>query len=215
MEKKIPYSADDILFGPNSDIFLGKIRLPGTHRLLSFYRASRLTKEICKRVACPDIVIVINYSFIYNFPYNIGVQRKLVEQYKERGANFARWGVILHVVLVTILFSARPDYFIGLVNLTKYDGVIYAIYTVSLVAILYLIGKNESNLISLLGPSKTVLKIGVILFFVTIATYLSVVIMPSIYGIYVQRILFYAVMSIVGIVVFHRNRINYYSNYYK
>lgn len=133
----------------------------------------------------------------------------------EKKANLARWGVILLVVFATIVFSTRPDYFISLANLTKYDGVKFAIYTVALVAVLYLIGKNEGNLVSLLGPSKTILKIGVFLLFVTIATYLSVVIMPSIYGVYVQRILFYAVMSIIGIVVFKRNRINYYSNIYK
>lgn len=142
-----------------------------------------------------------------------GDVQKLIKM--EKKDNIIRWGVILLVVLFTALFSINTSFFINLLNLTKYDGVVYSIYNVAMVAILYLIGKNEINIVALMGPSKTLLKLGGLLFFVSVLSYISVIIFHSIFGVYIQRDFLYLTTSFFSIYLLHKNRLKYYSNIYQ
>ena len=142
-----------------------------------------------------------------------GDVKKLMKM--EKKDNIIRWGVIILVVIFTLIFSLDTTFFVNIANLSKYDGVVYSIYTVALVAILYLVGKNEINIVALMGPSKTLLKLGILLFFVSVLSYISVIIWQSIFGVYIQRAFLYLTTSLFSIYLLHKNRLKYYSNIYQ
>ena len=152
---------------------------------------------------------VILQKFV-RFKGNVEVLLKM-----EKKVNHIRWSVITLIVILTLLFAYDPSYFVELANLSKYEGIQYSIFVVSLISILYLIGKNEGFLITLMGPSKTILKLGVLLFFVSIASYIAVLFLQSIYGVYIQRLAFYTTTSIFSITIFYKNKLKYFKNIYK
>ena len=89
------------------------------------------------------------------------------------------------------------------------------VYASFLVAILYLLGKYEINAISFFAPSKTIFKMGIIIFIVTVVAYLSLIFIPSIEGAFLQRIITWGGASIVAIILFRNRREAYYSNIYQ
>ena len=89
------------------------------------------------------------------------------------------------------------------------------IYTVLFVAILYLIGKYEINAISYFAPSKTIFKMGIVVFVVTLVSYLSLVVLPSIEGALLQRVLSWGAASLIAIMIFRPRRERYYSSFYQ
>jgi O-antigen/teichoic acid export membrane protein len=133
----------------------------------------------------------------------------------ERKSNITRWVVIILIVVLTIVFSFNPHFYIRLFNLSKYDYIVQVIYTLAIVSVLYLVGKNEGNLIALLGPSSIILKIGVVLFIATIVSYVMVVVVPSIYGVLLQRIFIFSFCSILSIFIYKKYRMEYFSNIYQ
>lgn len=142
-----------------------------------------------------------------------GNVERLVEM--ERKASLIRWGLVCVVVLLAGIFLIHSEYIISLVNLSKYDGVYYSILIVAVVSILCLIGKNENNLIALMAPSDMVFKMGVFMFFVTIFSFISVFLFPTIWGVYSQRIVAYGLTSFIGLLVFRIKRLDYFTNVYK
>ena len=133
----------------------------------------------------------------------------------ERKVSLIRWGVILLVLLFTFIFALNSSFVVDMLNLSKYEGVVYSIFNVSLVAILYLVGKNEINIVALMGPSRTLLKLGFILLTLSLLSYFSVIFMRSIYGVYLQRAIIYSSTSLFAIILLHKNRLRYYSNLYQ
>ena len=132
----------------------------------------------------------------------------------ERKVNLTRWAVILLIVAVMAVFTINPSFFVRLINLTKYNDVILILYVVSLASILYLFGKNEGNLIALLGPSSVILKLGVVMFFVTLSSYLLVVLIPTIEGVLSQRLFILGISSLLSIFIFKKHRLDYFKNNY-
>ena len=133
----------------------------------------------------------------------------------ERQCNVTRWVVIMLIVIVTIVYSFNPSFFVELVNLSKYAHIELALYVLAIVSVLYLLGKNEGNLIALFGPSSVLFKIGMIVFFLTLFSFLLVVLFPSIYGVLFQRAFIFASGSAISIFIYYRHRLDYFSKIYQ
>lgn len=133
----------------------------------------------------------------------------------ERKSNITRWIVILLVTIITVIYTLNPLFFVELVNLQKYDHIVLLLYTLAIVSVLYLIGKNEGNLIALLAPSPVILKLGIYMFILTVFSFLLVIIVPSVYGVLFQRIMIFGISSLMSIYIFRKHRLEYYSNIYQ
>lgn len=134
---------------------------------------------------------------------------------QEKKINIVRWGAIVLIFIGALVFSTKPDFWINLVNLGKYDSMELIVYAVLLVSVLYLLGKYEINAISYFAPSKTIFKMGVAVFVVTIVSYLSLLILPSIEGALLQRVIAWGFASLMAIILFRPRRDSYYRNIYK
>ena len=142
-----------------------------------------------------------------------GNKNKLRAQ--EKKINIVRWVTIAILFVGGVVFSLKPLFFINLINLGKYGDMEVIVYASFLVAILYLLGKYEINAISFFAPSKTIFKMGIIIFIVTVVAYLSLIFFPSIEGAFLQRIITWGGASIVAIILFRNRREAYYSNIYQ
>ena len=80
-----------------------------------------------------------------------------------------------------------------------------------IVAIIYLIGKYEINAVSLFATSKATFNIGIIVFGITLASYLSIVLLSSIEGALLQRIIAWSGTSLISILYFRANRTKLYT----
>jgi O-antigen/teichoic acid export membrane protein len=134
---------------------------------------------------------------------------------QERKINFVRWAAIFIILGGGVIFSIIPDFFISLINLTKYDNIQIIVYTVMGVAILYLVGKYEINAISYFAPSKTIWKMGIIVFVITIASYFVLFLLPSIQGALLQRVISWGAATVIAIILFRPRRDVYYKNIFK
>ncbi len=129
----------------------------------------------------------------------------------ERKVNVVRWIVISLIVICLGVFAMNPSYFIQLANLQKYENVDLVLYSVMIVSIIYLIGKNEINIISLFATSKTIFNLGLFVFIVTLLSFLIVVVSPTLYGVFAQRIFIFAITSVSAMLIFYRSRASLYT----
>lgn len=134
---------------------------------------------------------------------------------QERKISIVRWIAILAIVLGGVIFTIDPTYFISLINLSKYEGMKAVIYASLLMAVLYLLGKYEINAISFFAPTKTIFRMGIAVFVLTVVSYLSLLILPSLEGALLQRIIVWGGSSVLAIYLFRTRRENYYKNIYK
>lgn len=139
-----------------------------------------------------------------------GQMEKLVAE--ERKYNYVRLAVITLVVLAGFFFALSPDFYINLANLSKYENMAMIVYAVLLVSIIYLLGKYEINFVSLFASSKTTFYIGIAGFILTIISYMSLIILPSIEGALLQRLISWTGASVISIFVFRLHRIEYYTH---
>ena len=134
---------------------------------------------------------------------------------QEKNINIVRWVAIAIIIAGGVVFSFNPDYFINLINLGKYSSMELIVYASLLVAVLYLVGKYEINAISFFAPSKTIFKMGIAVFVLTIVSYLSLVILPSLEGALLQRVLTWGGSSLIALLLFRPRREKYYSSIYR
>ena len=150
-----------------------------------------------------DVLSQKSVSFKGNIEKLIKMEKKL---------NKTRWAAVALIMILGAIFTFQAEFFIELANLTKYGQADIIVYCVIAISILYLIGKNEINYVALFAPSKLILKYGAFLFAVTVASYLSVLFLPNIYGVLLQRVIVFSLTSISAMVLFNRNRVNFYTN---
>lgn len=160
-------------------------------------------------------------SFIEGF-FDVICQRQV--QYKgnpdvlklqERKINLVRWAAIVVVFIGGVVFSTNPDFFVGLINLQKYDSMEIIIYVVLLTGILYLWGKYEINAVAYFAPTKTIFKMGIATFLISIFSFGSLIVLPSLEGALTQRLIVWGATSLIAIILFRRRRDLYYENIYK
>lgn len=134
---------------------------------------------------------------------------------KEKKINLVRWLAILFIIIAGFIFSINPDFFIGLINLQKFDGMQMIVYVVLLVGVIYLCGKYELISIFFFAPTKTVFKFGIVTLVITLLSYFSLLIIPSLGGALMQRVIVWGATTAVGIYLFRSRRNMYYSHIYK
>ncbi len=130
----------------------------------------------------------------------------------ERTVNMARWGVVILVAVCMGIFSLDTTYFVHLFNLQKYGNVEMVLYCVMIVSIIYLIGKNEISIVALFAESRTILRLGFFVFLATLLSFIVVVVIPTLSGVLLQRIIIFSITSASAILVFRRNRISFFTS---
>ncbi len=138
-----------------------------------------------------------------------GEYEKLIRM--ERKLNKVRWAVIALILILAVVFASRVDFFISMANLSKYGQADIIIYCILVISVLYLIGKNEINYVSLFAPSNMILKSGTFIFAVTVLSFIIVILLPSIYGVLLQRIAIFGITSLSAMFLFYRNRVSFYT----
>ena len=133
---------------------------------------------------------------------------------QERRIKVARNIAISLVFIVLFVYSINPKYFVKLVRLEKYMYMQQMVYCIAFVSILYLIGKFEINILALFATSKLNFKIGILMFIVSVVSYMSVWLLPTIFGVLLQRILVYGTASAASIFLFHKYKQELHKNFY-
>lgn len=113
---------------------------------------------------------------------------------------------LLLCIIGVVIFAFNSDWIIALLRLNHYEYITEIFYCVFAVSAIYLIGKYEINIIALYAGSKTTFKLSVIQMIITIAAFLFVVVIPSLYGVFIQRLFAYGAFSLISIVYFKRRR---------
>ena len=190
-------------FKTNADSLLISILFPPA--IMGIYSVYKLLENMAR-------------SFIEGF-FDVLAQR--VVQFKgqcerliqeEKKYNYVRWAVIGLVVIVGLVFSINPQFFIQLVNLSKYAYMDLIVYTVLLGCFIWLIGKYEGNMIALFASSKTTFNLGIVYFVLTVISYVWLFVIHSIEGALLQRITIWVAGTIINIILFKKNRLQYYTH---
>ena len=193
-------------FSVSADNLLVSILFPPT--IMGVYSLYKNLEQIAKSFI-EGFFDVLTQKFV-QFKGNM---RKLVEL--ERRVNFVRWFVIGIILIGVVAFSINSTFFIELANLRKYQNVDMVLYCVMIVSIIYLVGKNEINIVSLFATSRTIFNLGVFVFIMTLLSFLVVVAVPTLLGVLLQRIIIYTITSASAMMLFYRNRESLYTNIYK
>lgn len=104
------------------------------------------------------------------------------------------------------IFVFESNWIIALLRLDHYQYITEIIYCIFAVSAIHLIGKYEINIISLYAGSRIAFKLSVIQMIITIAAFLFVVAIPSLYGVFIQRLFAYGTFSLISFVYFKRKR---------
>lgn len=119
--------------------------------------------------------------------------------------------LLLLCVIVSVIFVFNSDRIIILLKLNNYEFITEIFYCIFAVSFIYLIGKYEINSVSLFAGSQTTFKLSVVQMIITIAAFLFVIIIPSLLGVFIQRIFVYAILTLISIVYFKKRRILLYT----
>ena len=129
----------------------------------------------------------------------------------EKKIKLARNFIIAIIFLGTIFIGIYSEQLISLIHLQKYDHISEMIICVAIVSICYLIGKYEINTLAFFATSKLNFKMGIFVSMISLCTFLVVILISTIYGVLLQRILAYLSSSIVAIVYFKKYKEQMYT----
>lgn len=133
----------------------------------------------------------------------------------ERLYNKARYATVALIIVGLFVYSTDTQFFIQLVNLAKYECIESIMYCTALIAICLLIGKYEIAALSVLASTKLNFKYAIAASFISVFSYAWLLYTPTIEGMFLQRISTYLLSSIVGIIIFRRGRLKYYTQILK
>lgn len=134
---------------------------------------------------------------------------------KEKKIKRARNIAIVMIGAGTAIYLLNPKFFVGLLHLTRYEYIDVMILFAALVSVTHLFGKYEINLLGLFAPSRMIFLISIILFAGTVISFGLVKIFPDIHGIMYQRLFVFLFTSLVNIMVFRRDKKDYYVKIYR
>lgn len=133
----------------------------------------------------------------------------------ERKIKQAR-NVVLGIMLIgTIIFFLFSDEIVHFLRFERYVMIEQAVYCVIIVNAIYLLGKFEINAISNFSSSKTTFKLSLFYMTITIAAFIVVMVVPSLYGVFIQRIVTFAAYVGISVGYFKNNRTVLYNNVLK
>lgn len=134
---------------------------------------------------------------------------------KEKRIKIVRNIIVGAVLMGTVIFMIFPSFFIQLIHLDHYPYIKEMIICVLILAVVYLAGKYEINMLSLFAGSKINFKIGIHVFMISVISFGIVLIIPTINGVLVQKIIIYALTSLISVIYFSRNKTDYYTKLYQ
>ena len=113
---------------------------------------------------------------------------------------------LLLCAIGVVIFAFSSNWIITLLRLNHYEYITEIFYCIFVVSAIYLIGKYEINIIGLYAGSKTTFKLSIIQMIITIVAFLFVLVMPSLYGVFLQRLFAYGAFTLISIVYFKQRR---------
>ena len=116
------------------------------------------------------------------------------------------------IIAGIIVYGANMSWWIKVLNLSNYTGIKWFVLGVAISGVFYLWGKYEMNAILFLAETKTILLVTVINVIITLASYIIIVISPTIKWIVFQRIFNYWISSLIAIVVVCKKKKTIYSS---
>lgn len=134
---------------------------------------------------------------------------------EERKYNLIRLAISGLVILVGVAFMFYSAEIINICNLSNYESADKLVMCVFVVAIIYILGKYETNILAFFASSKLNFNITLIISAVSVIAFSSIYLFPSIYGALLQRIIVYLTTTVVSIVVFKKYKKVLYSRIFK
>lgn len=130
---------------------------------------------------------------------------------QEKKIKWARNIIIIVLFIGLGVFMCAPQFWISLVRLNKYESMELMIICVVITSVLYLLGKYEINALAFFATSKMNLLLGIIVFAISVISFVFVLLIPNISGVLMQRILVYLGQSLVAIIIFKSKREELYT----
>lgn len=105
-----------------------------------------------------------------------------------------------------LVFSIKPEFFVEILHLSKYEGMIPIVYCVGIISIIHLVSKYEINMVSFFASSKTFFFVGLANFVGAIVSFAVVAFFPSIVSMLSQRIVVYLIAGLISVIVYQKNK---------
>lgn len=184
-------------FKTNADSLLVSVVFPPA--IMGSYTIYKTLENMCRNTIAGFFDVLTQETVKYKGDYGNLV---LVERKIKKARNL----FLLLCIIGVVIFAFSSDWIIVLLKLNRYEYITEIFYCVFAVSAIALIGKYEINMIAFYADSKTTFKLSVIQMIITIAAFLFVVVIPSLYGVFIQRLFAYAAFSLISIVYFKRRR---------
>lgn len=134
---------------------------------------------------------------------------------EEKKYNMIRAAILGVVVIVGVVFAIYSSQIISICNLSNYDHAAELVQCVFTVAIIYILGKYEINILAFFASSKLNFNLTVVISVISIAAFGALYFIPSLYGALFQRIIVYLTTTVLSIALFKKNRTELYTRLFK
>ena len=134
---------------------------------------------------------------------------------EERKYNVIRVAILGIVILTGAVFMLYSTKIINICNLSNYDNADKLVMCVFIVAIMYILGKYETNTLAFFASSKLNFNFTVVVSVISIAAFGAIYFIPSIHGALLQRIIVYLATTVISIVLFKKYRTELYTRLFK
>lgn len=134
---------------------------------------------------------------------------------EEKKYNMIRAAILGVVVIVGVVFAIYSSQIISICNLSNYDHAAELVQCVFIVAIIYILGKYEINILAFFASSKLNFNLTVLISVISIAAFGALYFIPSLYGALFQRIIVYLTTTVLSIALFKKYRTELYTRLFK
>lgn len=134
---------------------------------------------------------------------------------EEKKYNMIRAAILGVVVIVGVVFAIYSSQIISICNLSNYDHAAELVQCVFIVAIIYILGKYEINILAFFASSKLNFNLTVLISVISIAAFGALYFIPSLYGALFQRIIVYLTTTVLSIALFKKYRTEVYTRLFK
>lgn len=134
---------------------------------------------------------------------------------EEKKYNMIRAAILGVVLIVGVVFAIYSSQIISICNLSNYDHAAELVQCVFIVAIIYILGKYEINILAFFASSKLNFNLTVLISVISIAAFGALYFIPSLYGALFQRIIVYLTTTVLSIALFKKYRTELYTRLFK
>lgn len=118
---------------------------------------------------------------------------------------------IILILSGIVIFSIKPDFFVSLIHLSKYEAIKEMVFCILIISIIHLMGKYEINALAFFASSKLNFAMGIMVLIGSIASFGIVYLIPNIEGVLSQRIIVYAETTLIAIILFRHQKEELYT----